>query len=255
MSAQEFFTPVTFDVLWEEVGAGELPYPLTVPSHGEDEAERAALRRRVEAELSARNIPGSPVEEWLRMLALPSLSIDALHIPEFRKRPVAALAASDGTKAVLAVQDADGVWLRPLYLDGLASAIIGLLPPGPRGTEASITLPLDEAMRVRPSQTAAASGAPGRRGGLADRSHDPVETYATLIGQPRLRGGQLAANSRDELGAKRRSSVLAWFDTASGRYLSVSRTGPDGREWVTVAPADAKTLRSRLGELVTEVTR
>ncbi len=255
MSAQEFFTPVAFDILWEEVGAGELPYPLTVPSHGSDETERAALRKRVEAELSARNIAGSPVEQWLHILALPSVSIDALHIPEFRKRPVAALAASDGTQAVLAVQDADGIWLRPIYLDGLASAIVSLLPPGPRGTEASITLPLETAVRIQPSRTAAASGASGRRGGLAERSHDPAETYAQLIAQPRLRGGQLAANSRDDLGGKRRSSVLAWFDTASGRYLSVSRTGPDGREWVTVAPADAKTLRGRLGEMVAEVTR
>ena len=44
--------------------------------------------------------------------------------------------------------------------------------------------------------------------------------------------------------------MLAWFDTASGRYLSLSRPGTDGREWVTVAPADAKTLRTRLGEMV-----
>ncbi|WP_197322237.1 ESX secretion-associated protein EspG [Saccharomonospora sp. NB11] len=254
MSAQEFFTLATFDILWEKAEVGELPYPFTVPSHGADEVERAALRKRVETELAARDIDNSPVHQWLELLSRPSVSIDALHIPEFRKPPIAALAASDGTKAVLAVQDADGVWLRPLYPDGLASAIVDLLPAGSRGTESSITLPLDEAMRIQPSRTAAAS-ATGKRSGLADRSHDPVETYAQLIAQPRLRGGQLAANSRDEVGGKRRSPVLAWFDTASGRYLSLSRTGPDGREWVTVAPADAKTLRSRLGEMVTDVTR
>jgi hypothetical protein len=56
------------------------------------------------------------------------------------------------------------------------------------------------------------------------------------------------------LGAKRRSRVLAWFDTAGGRYLSVSRAGTDGREWVTVAPADAKTLRTRLAEMVADVS-
>lgn len=254
VSAQEFFTFATFDILWEQAEVGELPYPFTVPSHGDDEVERAALRRRVETELAARDLANSPVYQWLGLLAMPSVSIDALHIPEFRKTPVAALAASDGTQAVLAVQDADGVWLRPLYPDGLVSAIVNLLPSGQRGTESSITLPLDDAMRIQPSRTAAAS-ASGRRGGLADRSHDPAETYAQLIAQPRLRGGQLAANSRDDVGARRRSSVLAWFDTASGRYLSLSRTGPDGREWVTVAPADAKTLRSRLGEMVTDVTR
>ncbi|ACU98522.1 hypothetical protein Svir_35660 [Saccharomonospora viridis DSM 43017] len=266
VSAQEFFTPVAFDFLWEEAGVGELPYPLSVPSHGDDEAERAVLRQRVHAEFSARGIVSSPVGEWLEVLARPSVSVDALHIPEFQQHPVAALAASDGSRAVLAVQNADGIWLRSIYPDGLVSAIVDLLPANGRGTEASVTLPLDQAMRIQPARTGVMTGAqakdakdakdtaPRRRGGLADRSHDPVETYAQLIAQPRLRGGQLAANSRDDLGGKRRSSVLAWFDTASGRYLSVSRTGPDGREWVAVAPADTKTLRSRLGELVAEVT-
>ncbi|WP_298177347.1 ESX secretion-associated protein EspG [Saccharomonospora sp.] len=260
MSAQEFFTPVAFDILWEEAGVGELPYPLNVPSHGDDETERAALRQRVHVEFSARDLASSPVGEWLRLLARPSVSIDALYIPEFQQHPVAALAASDGRQAVLAIQNADGVWLRSIYADGLASAIVDLLPASGRGTEASVTLPLDQAMRIQPARTGVVAGvggkddAPRRRGGLADRSHDPVETYARLIAQPRLRGGQFATNSRDDLGGKRRSSVLAWFDTASGRYLSVSRTGPDGREWVTVAPADTKTLRTRLGELVAEVT-
>ncbi len=239
VSAQEFFTPVAFDFLWEEAGVGELPYPLSVPSHGDDEAERAVLRQRVHAEFSARGIVSSPVGEWLEVLARPSVSVDALHIPEFQQHPVAALAASDGSRAVLAVQNADGIWLRSIYPDGLVSAIVDLLPANGRGAK---------------DAKDAKDTAPRRRGGLADRSHDPVETYAQLIAQPRLRGGQLAANSRDDLGGKRRSSVLAWFDTASGRYLSVSRTGPDGREWVAVAPADTKTLRSRLGELVAEVT-
>ncbi|OQO93231.1 ESX secretion-associated protein EspG [Saccharomonospora piscinae] len=254
MSAQEFFTPVAFDLLWEEAGVGELPYPLSVPSHGASEDERAALRRRVHTELAARNIDASPVGDWLRVLARPSVSIDALHIPEFRQQPVSALAAADGAQAVLAVQNADGIWLRSAYADGLASAIVDLLPSAARGTEASITLPLDSALRIAPARSGAAES-PRKRGGLADRAHDPAEAYAQLIAQPRLRGGQLAANSRDELGSKRRSAVLAWFDTASGRYLSLSRTGPDGREWVTVAPADAKTLRNRLGELLSEVTR
>jgi hypothetical protein len=57
-------------------------------------------------------------------------------------------------------------------------------------------------------------------------------------------------NSRNGLGGKRRSRVLTWFDTASGRYLSLSRAGADGREWVTISPAEPKTLRTRLNEMV-----
>lgn len=258
---QEFFTPVAFDFLWEDAGLGEPPYPLTVPSHGDDEAQRALLRRQAHAEFSSRGLADSPVVEWLGVLARPSVSIDALHIPEFRHRPVSALAASDGRQAVLAVQDAGGVRLSGVYVDGLVSAIVDLLPAAARGTEASITLPLEQALRIQPSRAGVVAGSggeqgtPRRRQALSERSQDAARIYAELIAQPRLRGGQFAANSRDELGGKRRSAVLAWFDTASGRYLSLSRSGPDGREWVTVAPADPKTLRTRLTEMVSDVAR
>lgn len=254
---QEFFSPIAFDFLWEQLGAGELPYPLQLVSHGRTESERRALRQRAEDEFAARGIEGSPVEGWVDLLGRASTSVDALFIPEFQHPPVGAFAASDGTQAVLAVQNRDGIWLRPIYPDGLASAVVDLLPQAQRGSEASITLPLDDALRARPDRTGALAGkaAEGgrKRGSLPERTANPREAYSQLIAQPRLRGGQLAANSRDEVGYKQRSPVLAWFDTATGRYLSTSGTGVDGSEWVTVAPADAKTLRSRLAELVSHV--
>ncbi|GLY68576.1 ESX secretion-associated protein EspG [Amycolatopsis taiwanensis] len=262
MNGQEYFTPLAFDFLWEAAGLGELPYPLRVRSHGATEDERAVLRQRVNVEFSARGLRDQAgrleprIEEWVQLLARGSVTIDALHIPEFQKPPVGILAAADGENGVVAVQDADGIWLRPVFAEGLASAVVELLPAGTRGTEASITLPVDEALRIPPNRVpvpaadAPADGGRRRRGSLSERVTDPRESYARLTGQPRLRGGQLAANSRDELGLRRRSPVLAWFDTATGRYLSLSRPGADGREWITVSPADAKTLRSRLGEMV-----
>src|SRR5690606_39242478 len=92
---QEFFTPVAFDFLWEQLGAGEPPYPLKVVSHGRTESERRALRQRAEDEFAARGIEGSPVEGWLDVLGRASTSVDALFIPEFQHPPVGAIAASD----------------------------------------------------------------------------------------------------------------------------------------------------------------
>ena len=265
-TGQEFFTPLTFDFLWEAVDLGEPPYPLRVKSHGTTMDERAALRQRANNELRARGLRDDygrlepHVEEWLAALARPTLSIDALHIPDYQQPPVAILAASDGQSGVIAIQDNDGIWIRPTYAEGLASSVVELLPPGPRGTEASVTLPVEEALRIPPNRVPVtigggeASPRSRRRTSLSERVADPREAYARLAGQPRLRGGQLAANSRSELGGRRRSPVLAWFDTASGRYLSLSRAGTDGREWVTVSPADAKTLRGRLAEMVASVT-
>ncbi|KAA9154963.1 ESX secretion-associated protein EspG [Amycolatopsis acidicola] len=267
MTRPEFFTPLTFDFVWESMELGELPYPLRVRSHGATVDERAALRQRAHNELKARGLRDHfgrlepHVEDWFGLLARPTLSIDALHIPEFQHPPVGILAASDGQQGVLAIQDADGIWIRPTFAEGLASAVVELLPPSSRGTEPSVTLPVEEAMRIPPSRVTVPVGggeAPAksaksggrRRQALSEQAADPRETYARISGQPRLRGGQLAANTRSEINGRRRSPVLAWFDTSTGRYLSLSRAGTDGREWVTVSGADAKTLRSRLGEMV-----
>jgi hypothetical protein len=267
---QEFFSPLAFDFLWESAGVGELPYPLIIRSHGATENDRVSLRHRTDVELKARGIRdprgrlAPPIEDTLHLLAFAPLTIDALHIPQFEAPTVGVLAAADETQGVLAVQDADGIWLRDVPPDGLVSAVLGVLPAGPRGSEASVTLPLDDALRTPPIRVPVPSSPiddEGTRRGRARRTPlservtaDPREAYGRIAGQPRLRGGQLAANSRSQVGAKQRSRVLAWFDTATGRYLSLSRAGTDGREWVTVAPADQKTLRTRLGEMVSSVS-
>jgi hypothetical protein len=273
---QEFFSPIAFDFLWEAMEIGEMPYPLQVRSHGATENERRMLRQRTHAELQARGIRDvhgrlePHIEEWLALLARPAVSVDALHIPDFQQPPIAVLAAAGEGKGVMAIQDKNGIWVRPALDDALVSTVVDLLPPGNRGSEASITLPLDEALHTAPIRVpVAAAGVaesaesakakrrekpqPKPRSSLSDRPTDPREAYGKLSGQPRLRGGQLAANSRNNLGGKQRSRVLAWFDTATGRYLSLSRAGTDGREWVTISPADPQTLRTRLGEMVSSV--
>lgn len=275
--AAQFLSPMVFDFLWKELGLGEYPYPIDVPSHGATMDERGLLRRRTFAELAAQGLKDSHgrldprIENGLKLLASGALTVDAVQIPEFEAPSVGALAAADGAEAVVAVQDAHGIWLKSVFPDAIASEIVTLLPPCRRGTARSITLSRDAALRTAPARVRVPTGGAGEademptpsfgfrrpvrtRTPLSERTAgDPREDYARLLGQPRLRGGQLAANSRDEAGMRRRSPVLAWFDTASGRYLSLARTGPDGHEWVTISPADSKTLRSRLAEMIADV--
>lgn len=288
--SERFLTPMQFDFLWEQLRLGEYPYPLQVRSHGKTMDERIHLRHRVEQELKSLGVKNSygevdpQLDTWLRTFAFPRVSVDAAHIPEFKHPPVCAVAASDGENAVLVKQTQDGISFRPIFPEALASEIISLLPPGERGTARSITLSLDDALRTKPAlvkvggpeekseekekaeaQSKSRFGLfrkepekpkpePPRRRPLSERTAgSPQEDYAMLLAQPRLRGGQLAANARDEAGRKFRSPALAWFDTVTGRYLSLSRTGPDGHEWITVSGADVKTLRSRLAELVSSV--
>ena len=229
-----FLTPVALDFVWESLAAGELPYPLDVRSHGATMDERRALRHRVWADLRTQQVLDadgrlSPdIEDWLTLLANGNQSIDAV------LDGTAALAVGDGSRALLATQNADGLTLRPIDPAALVSSVVALLPPHPRGRERSVTLPVADLR--------------------SPRSPMDREVMTALAEQPKLRAGQLAANARNRMGGRSRAPVLSWFDTSEGRYLTYSSTGRDGTDWVTIAPADAATLRHRLTELLGSVT-
>lgn len=234
-----FLTPVALDFLWESVAAGELPYPLDVHSHGTTMDERAVLRQQVFADLRANNLldtrgrPAPRLADWLHLLATGAHSIDAVSEGE------SALAVGDATMALLATQNTAGVTLRQIDPGSLASSVVALLPPCGRGTEQSITVPATEL-------AALAAGRPAG-GTAADR-----QVLKNLSNQPKLRAGQLAVNARNPMGGRKRSPVLSWFDTDTGRYLTYTTT-TTGADWITIAPADAATLRHRLGELLRTV--
>lgn len=223
-------SPVALDFLWESLSTGEPPYPLDVRSHGTTMDERRALRHRVFDDLRAQRVldpngrPSPEVEDWLTLLAQGTQSIDAV------QEDIAALAVGDGTRALLAVQNPQGLTLTPIDPTALASSVVALLPRHPRDTEHSITVP--------------ASDLP------SSRSPMYREVLKSLSEQPKLRAGQLAANTRNPMGGRRRAPVLSWFDTSSGRYLTYTKRGQDGTDWITIAPADAATLRHRLTELL-----
>lgn len=245
MSAERFLNPMALDFLWEALDAGEPPYPIEVQAHGATVDSRTALRRRMREELVANRLLDHSgrleprLEDWLTTLANSDLSIDSVFLPELDAPPVLVLAALGRSGAVLAIQQQGGLRLRPIPPDGLVSAIVGLLPPNRRGTEPSISMPAAELATV------------GGRGQTGERAStaDTRKAVARLRATPNQRGGQIAVNSRNDMRGRRRSPVLSWFDNETGRYLTQSRN-----DWVTVAPADAATLRHRIGEMVATVT-
>ncbi|SDD82923.1 ESX secretion-associated protein EspG [Actinokineospora iranica] len=244
--AAETLSPLALDFLWEALGAGDLPYPLEVRSHGATVDERALLRRRVHEELRERGLLDrtgrveAHIERSLALIARPEIAIDSVFLPEVGGPAVAAFAAVAGGDGVLAVQAGGGLLLTPIRAEALVTEVVGMLPGAPRGSETSISLP------------AAEFAAGGRGNGVA--AEDTKKALARLVSSPNLRGGQIAVTSRDRMGGRKRGRVLSWFDKPSGRYLSTMRRGRDGQDWVTVAPADAPTFRHRVAELVSEVT-
>ena len=224
-----FLSPLTLDFLWESLDAGEPPYPLAVQSHGATLDERRALRAQVFGEL--RTQPS--IEDWLGLLARADRSVDSVFQPA-EGPAVSAIAVSAGSRALLATQTPEGLWLRPIDAGALASSVVGLLPPAPRGTEPSITVAAEDLPHGRSP---------------ADR-----QVLAHFAAQRNHRAGQLAVNARKPTGGRSRSPILSWFDTDTGRYLTYKNRARDGHEWITIAPADPPTLRARLTELLTTVT-
>lgn len=254
MTRAELLTPLELDFLWESFGAGELPYPLRLRSHGATVDERAQLRGQVLAGLAQRGVadgrgrPEPHIEDFFETLATAEVSVDSVHLGAPGAPPLLAVASSLGGAGLLTVQDERGFHFQPIPADGLVSGIVSLFPPASRGSEKSITVPLAELvggsgadfLQRRPS---AGTGWPN--------ADDDRKALSRLQAQPRLRGGQLGANARNRMGGKTRAPVLSWFDTESGRYLTQASHGHDGRDWITVAPADAAALRHRLGEMLT----
>ncbi|WP_018683840.1 ESX secretion-associated protein EspG [Actinokineospora enzanensis] len=232
---------LALDFLWETVGAGELPYPLEVSSHGETMDERSRLRRRVHHELREQGLLDRSgrlepeVESLLGLIARPELAVDSVFLPEIGGRAVCVLVAAQGSRGVVAVQQGEGLQLTPIRANTLVGEVVARLPAAQRGAENSISMPAEDFER-------------GARGG----DEQARRALARLVAQPNVRGGQVAVTVRDRMGGRTRSRVLSWFDKPNGRYVTASRRGRDGREWVTVAPADAQTMRHRIGELVAE---
>ncbi len=226
-----FLTPLTLDFLWESLDVGEPPYPIEVRSHGTTMDERSELRQQVTGELHALD---GRVPDWLSVLARAEVSIDSVY-QQSPEPPVSMIAAAAGSRALLADQTADGLWLRPIDSGALASTVVDLLPAAPRGREPSISVASEDLPH--------------------GRTHADRQVLARFAAQRNHRAGQLAVNARKPMGGRSRSPVLSWFDTETGRYLTYARRGADGREWITIAPADAPTLRHRLTELMAEVTR
>ncbi|WP_406639321.1 ESX secretion-associated protein EspG [Amycolatopsis sp. WGS_07] len=258
MPNAELLAPIEVDFLWESAGMGELPYPLRIRSHGATMDERSALRTRTLGALADRGLaddrgrPAPHVEDYFGILASPDVSLDTVQLLDPNGEPLLAVAGSAHGDGLFAVQDQRGLHLHPCAPDGLATAIISLLPGAPRGTEKSITVPLE--------QLVGASGVDfmQRRGNQVDASgrasvDEDRKALARLHAQQRLRGGQIGANARNRLGGRSRSTVLSWFDTETGRYFTQASQGHDGRDWITIAPADPATLRHRLGEMLAGV--
>jgi hypothetical protein len=245
-----------FDFLWEHLGFTERPYPLDVPSFGHTMDERAELRLRTLESLRAKGLhDGREVdprlEERLSLLGRHTVSVDGqLSVGEYLK----ILAAGHGRFGVLAAQTDDEVRIAQVRDARLVPAVCALLPdekPGPGGAARLPKPVFDEAVEEFGRGGYVGMERALTSGGVTGRD---LRTVITLVESGRHGGGQLAANTVDQVGRRTRTPVLNWFDTEAGRYLVLSEVSRDRVEWLTITPGDSARLEQSLTDLMNRRT-
>jgi hypothetical protein len=225
---------VEFDVLWEDLRLGDVPFPIEVRRHGATLGERARTKASVYVELRGRGLiqgdrPAVQIEDALHVLARPRVRVDLLALLE-DEQPVKALVVARGARALLAVQRELALELCVVHDTAMVNAIVEMLPPCQPGTGRSVCV-------------SAASIDPG---------HPDMALIDRIVRRPLLRMGQFGMTVRDERGKLRRLPGIAWFDTDQGRYTSTVIRGRDGLDWTTVSPADNSRLVHRINETLAQ---
>jgi EspG family len=243
-------TPEQYDIVWEDLGLGEHPYPLAVRSHGWTMDERARIRNRVYGELTACRFAEGPrlandLANALALLAKAPVSLDMIWLPARNASKVRnVLAAAHGEHGMLAEFDDRGLHLRPVRATAIIPALLDLLPRVAAAPGRSITVAVDALVPAgAPSAETNSVYQPPPAG-------QQVRALETLFAKPRLRGGQIVANVLDRHGRRTRSRPLEWFDTEDGRCMAQTGAGADGRQHLLVAPADNARIASRVRDML-----
>ncbi|GGM72755.1 ESX secretion-associated protein EspG [Lentzea pudingi] len=236
-----------FEVLWQTLRLGRMPYPLDVPSEGATEQDVKALQDRTIAGLRGRGLAGDTrLEDLLRLLGDHEVSVDAVAGLD---RTVRALAAASGGEGVLAVIDGDNVGLSEIRPTALAREIVRVLPERVAGPGSALSVRLETLQQAVALQEAEQEEDSEDPWGAADEELDDREALLKAglsaqdarqmdeLAQSRVAGGQFGVTH----GRHRADVVINWFDTHQGRYLMVRSDG-----WLSLSPTDNDRIATRI---------
>ena len=236
-------TGVEFEVLWTERSITPPPAVLRLDSLGRTHAERRQVRAAVGQALRDRGLvdAAGPDPELVRLLH--SLAHPAQQL-ELRARwgePLRAVAAERDGAGVLAVRRADTVLVTGC--DSLPTALLGALPPARPGPGRASTVPASVLAGIAGGALVpglVAARVPLTEARLLDRMLSSAERRAQVV----------ALESTPNGGLRRHGGIVGVLDGTAGRYLVTRSTGPDGTDWITVAPCDPRRLRHRVAGLL-----
>ncbi|MGZ3142715.1 ESX secretion-associated protein EspG [Lentzea chajnantorensis] len=234
-----------FEVLWEDLRAGSLPYPFDIPSHGDTLDERERIKKAVHQDLERRGLarrgrPEPDLDDALRLLARPELRVIALCMPDMsREKLVRACVVARGGYAVLVSQEDTTMTLNQVQPNEIATSLAGVVPQGRPGQGKLVTVPA-QAFENQPQQHRE-----GFRQAVRATENEDVRLAKQMLAGPALGNGHFLVQL-DQGRTKRDFPPVTWIDTQNGRYANVQlRTG-----WFTISPADNMGLARHLGQVL-----
>jgi hypothetical protein len=233
-----------FEVLWEDLRAGSVPYPFDVSQHGETLDERARIKAAVHQDLERRNLarrgrPEPDLEDALNLLARPELRVIAMCMPDMNQQKVVrASVVARGGYAVLVTQEDTAVTLNLVQPNEIATSLANAMPPGRPGPGKLVTVPA-QAFESQPQQQE------GFRQAVRSAENDDVRLAKQMLTGPAIGNGHFLVQMNQGR-TKRDFPPVTWIDTRQGRYSNVeTRSG-----WYTISPADNMGLARHLGQVL-----
>jgi hypothetical protein len=234
-------------------------FPFQIPSFGRLMEDRIGIARAVQSDLEDRGLcrhgdVDPEVLTALQLVADHQVSIAVMGTVD-RGREIYARASATARQGVLAHKDEQLIKFELIRPETLARAVVGLLPDlkaGP-GQSVQITQPVAAPAKHRLEDDGDIGFAQPVR---ARRSMSDAQLHAAeeILRRPRKGGGYFVVSGRDARGKDLTAPGLSWIDTDEGRYMVQSRTGEDGQQYGTFAPADTGRLTHQLNDLLRSVS-
>ncbi|MFB9908887.1 ESX secretion-associated protein EspG [Allokutzneria oryzae] len=235
---------VVYEVCWERLGLGVMPYPLVVFQHGDDVEQRAHARAWA-ADWLARHGLGEDLAAALHVVADHEIELALVHIDRDGQSRVGCFRR--GGVALRVVLRDDTVELTWLGDVSLPSAAVAALPVRGAGRGQSVQVP---------AEALAKSGVGWQRSGMISDGVGPLmaagadrlqaQRFLTIYSAAAEMGQASAIRPVPGRSASVSLAQVSWLDTPEGRYVSSVRSG-----YLTVAPVTPSALATRFAELMT----
>jgi hypothetical protein len=228
-------------------------YPFQIPSFGEFAEDRMRLADAIKADLINRGLASNQdlvpeVADAIRLLADYQVAVAVMGEVDGGKK-IYARGAATGRRGMVVIQEENILKFEMVRPEGLARAIVGLLPNAKAGPGQSVTITQPKA-HPKPKEDDL-----GFRTVVPPRTNSAAQLRGAeeIMRRKRVGSGHFAVTGRDRNGKIAQAPGLGWIDTDAGRYLVQAHASEDV-DGGTYFPADNARIAHQLNELLKSVS-